>query len=100
MQDILETITEMGIEPDKIFKVIDSDYENIESEFTRATEIIKPHVEVLLENTFTLNKKEVKGITWKNLKDIAMGMVKKGIIKVSKPFYAMFVPGVLETKLY
>ena len=65
----------MGIEPENIFKVIDSGWENIESEFTKATGIIKPHVEILLENTFTLNKKGVKGMTWKNLKDVALSLV-------------------------
>ena len=69
----------MGIEPENIFKVIDSGWENIESEFSRATEIIQPHVEILLENTFTLNKKGVQGMTWKNLKNIAMSLVGKVI---------------------
>ena len=50
----------MGIEQDKIFKVVDSGYENIESEFTTMTEIIRPHVEILLENTWTCYEKNSK----------------------------------------
>ena len=86
----------MGIEPDKIFKVIDSDWENIESEYTKATEIIMPHVEILLENTWTCNKRGTKGILWKNLKEIAMSLVDKGIIEVN---YRNGIPVVNVDKL-
>ena len=86
----------MGIEPDKIFKVIDSDWENIESEFTKATEIIMPHVEILLENTWTCNKRGTKGILWKNLKEIALSLVDKGIIEVN---YRNGIPVVNVDKL-
>ena len=86
----------MGIEHDKIFKVVDSGYENIESEFTTMTEIIRPHVEILLDNTWTCNKKNFKGISWKNLRDIAMSLVDKGIIEVK---YRNGIPVVNVDKL-
>ena len=86
----------MGIEPDNIFKVIDSSWENIESEFTRATEIIKPHVEILLENTFTLNKRGSKGILWKHLKETALSLVGQGVIEVQ---YRNGIPVVNVDKL-
>ena len=86
----------MGIEPDKIFKVIDSDWDNIESVFTWATDIIKPHVEILLENTWTCNKKGSKGMLWKNLKDIALSLVDKGVIEVE---YRNGIPVVNVDKL-
>ena len=86
----------MGIEPNKIFKVIDSDWDNIESVFTWATDIIKPHVEILLENTWTCNKKGSKGMLWKNLKDIALSLVDKGVIEVE---YRNGIPVVNVDKL-
>ena len=75
MQNILETIAELGIKPDNIIKVVDSGWDNIESQFKKVTEIIRPHVEILIENTWTGNQKGCKGILWKNLKDIALSLI-------------------------
>ena len=81
---MLETATEMGIDPDKIFKVIDSNWENIENQFTRMAEIIKPHVEILGDNTGIGSRDGVGGIPWKSLIAIAFDLIDRGIIKIHK----------------
>ena len=82
MLDILETTADLGIDYDNHFKVIDSNWEYIESEFLKMKEIIKPHVEILIENTGVGSKDGVKGIPWKDLKDIVFDLVDQGVIKV------------------
>ena len=82
MLDILETTADLGIDYDNHFKVIDSNWEYIESEFLKMKEKIKPHVEILGENTGIGSKEGVGGIAWKRLKDIALALVDKGVIEV------------------
>ena len=79
---MLETVAEMGIDRDKTFKAIDSNWENIEKEFTRMAEIIKPLIEVLGDNTGIGSKEGVGGIPWKTLKAIAFNLIERGIIKI------------------
>ena len=79
---MLETITEMEIDRKKTFKAINSDWENIEKEFTTMTEIIKPRVEILGDNTPIGSKEGGKGMPWKYLKEIAFNLIERGIIKV------------------
>ena len=82
MLDILETITEMEIDRDKTFKVIDPSWEKIETEFNRMTEIIQPRVEVLGDNTPIGSKEGGKGMPWKYLKEIAFNLIEGGLIKI------------------
>ena len=77
---MLETAAEMGIDRDKTFKAIDSNWENIEKEFTRMAEIIKPLIEMLGDNTGIGSRGGVGGIPWKNLKAIAFNLIERGII--------------------
>ena len=51
MIDMLETTAEMGIEQNNTFKVVDSTWEYIESEFERLKETIIPRVQVLIDKT-------------------------------------------------
>ena len=82
MLDILETTADLGIDYDNHFKVIDSNWEYIESEFLKMKEIIKPHVEILTDNTGVGSRDGVKGIPWKDLREIAFDLVDQGVIKV------------------
>ena len=82
MIDILETTADLRIDYDNHYKVIDSNWEYIESEFLKVKETIKPHVEILTENTEVGSKDGVKGIPWKDLKDIALDLIDKGVIEV------------------
>ena len=79
---MLETFTEMEIDRENIFMVVDSDQENIEKEFTRMVELIKPHVEPLDDNTGIGSKEGVGGIPWKALKEMAFALVERGLIKI------------------
>ena len=65
----------MGIDPDKVFKAIEPTWDNIESEFTRMTEIIGPCVEILGDNTGIGSRGRVGGIPWRVLKEIAFKLV-------------------------
>ena len=78
MLDILETTADLGIDYDNHFKVIDSNWEYIESEFLKMKEIIKPHVEILSENTGVGSKDGVGGIPWKDLRDMAFDLIGRG----------------------
>ena len=82
MLDILETTADLGIDYDNHYKVIDSNWEYIESAFLKMKETIQPHVEILGENTGVGSKDGVRGILWKDLKDIALDLVDKGVIEV------------------
>ena len=45
-------------------------------------ETIKPHVEILGENTGIGSNDGVRGLLWKDLRDIAFNLVDKGVIEV------------------
>ena len=74
----------MNIEQDNIYKVVDSTWENIESEFERLREKIIPRVQVLTDKTQVGGKdRSSKGIPWKDLKDIAFDLIDKGIVDIT-----------------
>ena len=74
----------MNIEQDNIYKVVDSTWENIESEFERLREKIIPRVQVLTDKTQVGGKdRSSKGIPWKDLKDIAFDLIDKGIVEIT-----------------
>ena len=72
----------MEISPDKTFKVIDTSWENIENQFTKMAEIIKPHVEILGDNTGIGSREGVGGMPWKALIAIAFNLIDRGFIKI------------------
>ena len=73
----------MDIEQDNIFKVVDSSWEHIESEFERLKEKVVPRVQVLTDKTQVGGKDmSAKGIPWKDLKDAAFGLIDKGIVEI------------------
>ena len=82
MIDILETTTEMDIPPENIFKVVDSNWENIENKFLGMAEIIKPHVEPLGDNTGIGSRDGVGGVPWKALIAMAFELIDKGLIEI------------------
>ena len=69
----------MHINPDCLFKAIDSNWESIEKEFERMVEIIKPYVEILGDNTGIGSKDGVGGIPWKNLIATAFNLIDRGL---------------------
>ena len=76
----------MGIEQDNIFKVVDSTYINIESEFQRLKDIIEPRVRPLLPNTGVgvgAKNRDGPGIPWKDLMKAAFDLVDKGIVEIT-----------------
>ena len=64
--------------------MVDSTWENIESEFERLRETIIPRVQVLTDKTQVGGKdRSSKGIPWKDLKDAAFDLVDKGIVDIA-----------------
>ena len=64
--------------------MVDSTWENIESEFERLKETIIPRVQVLTDKTQVGGKdRSAKGIPWKDLKDIAFDLIDKGIVEIA-----------------
>ena len=73
----------MGIEQNNIFKVVDSTWEYIESEFERLSQTIIPRVQVLIDKTGVgATDRSGKGIPWKDLKDAAFDLIDKGVVNI------------------
>ena len=77
--------------------MVDSTWENIESEFERLSETIVPRVQVLTDKTQVGGKdRSSKGIPWKDLKDAAFDLIDKGIVEID---YENDIPIVKVEKL-
>ena len=63
--------------------MVNSTWDNIESEFERLRETIIPRVQVLTDKTQVGGKdRSAKGIPWKDLKDAAFDLIDKGIVQI------------------